>query len=202
MYPDFQSDKIVSLHTCVLFTAVRLESGSIYWWGVLPFAQRKRLLEKYTNKKKSSSKQQKKKTWVGSPSLHWTQLYENKESFDNMSKDYLLFELSKLNQRQRVWECMTLVGSSLRFEKSAYMLIRCFKFWPLPLKANFWPISTPFNTWNRGSTASTPIKTLQPPLNFGCQHVWQSVTMNGGQNLAFFTNICQNKQSYQQRQIF
>ena len=62
LYPDFQSDKIVSLHTCVLFTAVRLESGAIYWWGVLPFAQRKRLLEKYTNKKKSSSKQQKKKS--------------------------------------------------------------------------------------------------------------------------------------------
>ena len=68
MYPDFQSDKIVSLHTCVLFTAVRLESGSIYWWGVLPFAQRKRLLEKYTNKKKSSSKQQKKKSKSGTNS--------------------------------------------------------------------------------------------------------------------------------------
>ena len=61
LYPDFQADKIVSLHTCVLFTAVRLDSGSIYWWGVLPFAQRKKLLEKYTNKKKSNSKHQKKK---------------------------------------------------------------------------------------------------------------------------------------------
>ena len=57
LYPEFVSDKIISLHTCVLFTAVRLESGAIYWWGVLPFAQRKKLLEKYTNKKKSSSKQ-------------------------------------------------------------------------------------------------------------------------------------------------
>lgn len=62
LYPEFQSDKIVSLHTCVLFTTVRLESGAIYWWGVLPFAQRKKLLEKYTNKKKSSSKQQKRKS--------------------------------------------------------------------------------------------------------------------------------------------
>ena len=61
LYPDFQADKIVSLHTCVLFTAVRLDSGAIYWWGVLPFAQRKKLLEKYTNKKKSNSKHQKKK---------------------------------------------------------------------------------------------------------------------------------------------
>ena len=63
LYPEFQNDKIISLHTCVLYTAVRLESGAIYWWGVLPFAQRKKLLEKHTNKKKTtSSKQQKKKS--------------------------------------------------------------------------------------------------------------------------------------------
>ena len=66
LYPEFQSDKIISLHTCILFTAVRLESGAIYWWGVLPFAQRKKLLEKYTNKKKSTSKQQRKKSKSGS----------------------------------------------------------------------------------------------------------------------------------------
>ncbi len=66
LYPEFQADKIISLHTCVLFTAVRLESGAIYWWGVLPFNQRKRLLEKYTNKKKSSSKQHQRKSKSGS----------------------------------------------------------------------------------------------------------------------------------------
>ena len=48
-------DKILSLHTCVLFTAVRTESGNVFWWGILPFQQRKKLIEKYTNKKKSLS---------------------------------------------------------------------------------------------------------------------------------------------------
>lgn len=67
MYPEFQADKIVSLHTCVLYTAVQLESGAIFWWGVLPFSQRKKLLEKYTNKKKTSSKHQQKKKKIPTP---------------------------------------------------------------------------------------------------------------------------------------
>ncbi|KAJ8321996.1 hypothetical protein KUTeg_000467 [Tegillarca granosa] len=51
-FPEFQTDKIVSLHTCSLYTCARLESGALYWWGVMPFAQRKKLVEK-TKKKKS-----------------------------------------------------------------------------------------------------------------------------------------------------
>ena len=52
-----QNDRIASLHTCVLYTAVRLEnSGQVYWWGILPFNQRKRLLDKYANKKRSVDK--------------------------------------------------------------------------------------------------------------------------------------------------
>merc|ERR1711976_820389 len=39
LYPEFANDKIISLHTCVLYTAVKLESGAIFWWGVLPFNQ-------------------------------------------------------------------------------------------------------------------------------------------------------------------
>lgn len=49
-YTEFQTDKIVSLHTCPLYTVARLESGALYWWGVLPFTQRKRLWEKYRTK--------------------------------------------------------------------------------------------------------------------------------------------------------
>ena len=52
-FPELGSDKIVSLHTCVLYTAVRTDTGSLYWWGVLPPAQRKKLLDKYSSKKKS-----------------------------------------------------------------------------------------------------------------------------------------------------
>ncbi|CAG9865425.1 unnamed protein product [Phyllotreta striolata] len=49
-YTEFQTDKIASLYTCPLYTVARLESGCLYWWGVLPFAQRKRLWEKYRTK--------------------------------------------------------------------------------------------------------------------------------------------------------
>ncbi|XP_060518971.1 E3 ubiquitin-protein ligase UBR5 isoform X3 [Cylas formicarius] len=49
-YTEFQSDRITALHTCPLYTVARLESGALYWWGVLPFLQRKRLWEKYRTK--------------------------------------------------------------------------------------------------------------------------------------------------------
>ncbi|XP_018572709.1 E3 ubiquitin-protein ligase hyd isoform X3 [Anoplophora glabripennis] len=49
-YNEFQTDKITALYTCPIYTVARLESGSLYWWGVLPFAQRKRLWEKYKAK--------------------------------------------------------------------------------------------------------------------------------------------------------
>ncbi|XP_014221919.1 E3 ubiquitin-protein ligase hyd isoform X2 [Trichogramma pretiosum] len=49
-FTEFTMDKIVSLHTCSLYTVARLESGALYWWGVLPFAQRMKLWEKYKSK--------------------------------------------------------------------------------------------------------------------------------------------------------
>ncbi|XP_026278748.1 E3 ubiquitin-protein ligase UBR5 [Frankliniella occidentalis] len=49
-FTEFQLDDIVSLHTCILYTVARLESGAMYWWGILPFSQRKRLWEKYRAK--------------------------------------------------------------------------------------------------------------------------------------------------------
>ncbi|CAL1688637.1 unnamed protein product [Lasius platythorax] len=49
-FTEFTLDKIVSLYTCALYTVARLESGTLYWWGVLPFAQRKKLWEKYKAK--------------------------------------------------------------------------------------------------------------------------------------------------------
>ncbi|XP_021934340.1 E3 ubiquitin-protein ligase UBR5 isoform X2 [Zootermopsis nevadensis] len=49
-FTEFTVDHIVSLHTCTLYTVARLESGALYWWGVLPFGQRKRLWEKHRAK--------------------------------------------------------------------------------------------------------------------------------------------------------
>ncbi|XP_017768727.1 PREDICTED: E3 ubiquitin-protein ligase UBR5 isoform X3 [Nicrophorus vespilloides] len=49
-YTEFQNDKINGLYTCPLYTVAKLESGALYWWGVLPFQQRKRLWEKYRAK--------------------------------------------------------------------------------------------------------------------------------------------------------
>ena len=31
-FPEFQSDNIVSLHVCSLYTCARLDSGALYWW--------------------------------------------------------------------------------------------------------------------------------------------------------------------------
>uniref|UniRef100_A0A674A799 E3 ubiquitin-protein ligase UBR5 n=1 Tax=Salmo trutta TaxID=8032 RepID=A0A674A799_SALTR len=56
VYPELQGERIVSLHCCALYTCAQLES-SLYWWGVVPFSQRKKMLEKARakNKKPKSS---------------------------------------------------------------------------------------------------------------------------------------------------
>lgn len=51
-FPEFQQDPVVALHVCSLFSCVRLQSGALYWWGVLPFSQRKKLWEKATSRAK------------------------------------------------------------------------------------------------------------------------------------------------------
>ncbi|XP_074657055.1 E3 ubiquitin-protein ligase UBR5-like [Tubulanus polymorphus] len=53
-FPEFQCDAIKSLHTCSLYTCARLESGALYWWGVMPFGQRKRIIEKARSRAKKS----------------------------------------------------------------------------------------------------------------------------------------------------
>ncbi|KAG8192530.1 hypothetical protein JTE90_015165 [Oedothorax gibbosus] len=55
IFPEFQQEKIVSLHVCSLYSCIRLESGAIYWWGVAPYNQRKRLWEKARAKSKKQS---------------------------------------------------------------------------------------------------------------------------------------------------
>jgi hypothetical protein len=37
-FTEFTSDKIVSLHTCALYTVAKLESGTLYWWLVYIFS--------------------------------------------------------------------------------------------------------------------------------------------------------------------
>ncbi|XP_035430151.1 E3 ubiquitin-protein ligase UBR5 isoform X5 [Spodoptera frugiperda] len=46
-FMEFGSDKAISLHVCSLYTVARLDSGALYWWGVLPLGQRARLWEKH-----------------------------------------------------------------------------------------------------------------------------------------------------------
>ncbi|XP_068706016.1 E3 ubiquitin-protein ligase UBR5-like [Montipora foliosa] len=45
-FAEFSGDKVVSVHTCSLYTCAQMSSGALYWWGILPFEQRKKLLEK------------------------------------------------------------------------------------------------------------------------------------------------------------
>ncbi|XP_029848951.2 E3 ubiquitin-protein ligase UBR5 isoform X8 [Ixodes scapularis] len=51
-FPELQQDPVVALHVCSLYSCVRLQSGALYWWGVLPFSQRKKLWEKATSRAK------------------------------------------------------------------------------------------------------------------------------------------------------
>lgn len=60
-YPEFALDKIISLHTCSLYTVARTESGELFWWGVLPFTQRKKIWDKYRAKSKKPQRKEKEK---------------------------------------------------------------------------------------------------------------------------------------------
>lgn len=51
-FPEFSCEKIESLYTCNLYTVARTEGNNLYWWGVLPFGQRKRLWDKHKAKVK------------------------------------------------------------------------------------------------------------------------------------------------------
>lgn len=49
---DMGSDKISNVYTCALYTVVKTENNSLFWWGVLPFNQRKKLWDRYMTKSK------------------------------------------------------------------------------------------------------------------------------------------------------
>ena len=52
----FQGQKLTQLYVCNLYSLVRTDSNSLYWWGVLPFSQRKKLWDKYRTKSKKTSR--------------------------------------------------------------------------------------------------------------------------------------------------
>ncbi|XP_022696858.1 E3 ubiquitin-protein ligase UBR5-like isoform X3 [Varroa jacobsoni] len=54
LFNEFQGERILSIHVCSLYSCVRLESGGIYWWGVLPFSQRKKIWERMCQRSKQS----------------------------------------------------------------------------------------------------------------------------------------------------
>lgn len=45
-------ERIAGLYTCTMYTVVRMDSGALHWWGVIPFGQRKRLWDKHKAKVK------------------------------------------------------------------------------------------------------------------------------------------------------
>ncbi|XP_015788176.1 E3 ubiquitin-protein ligase UBR5 [Tetranychus urticae] len=52
-FSDFQmAEKILSLHVCSLYSCVRLDNGTLYWWGIAPFSHRKKMWEKTKTKAK------------------------------------------------------------------------------------------------------------------------------------------------------
>uniref|UniRef100_A0A1I8HVS9 WD_REPEATS_REGION domain-containing protein n=1 Tax=Macrostomum lignano TaxID=282301 RepID=A0A1I8HVS9_9PLAT len=50
LFPDFQTDRVVSIYCSSLLTAAKCASGDIYWWGVLPFSSRRKAIEKARKK--------------------------------------------------------------------------------------------------------------------------------------------------------
>lgn len=51
-FAELASERIVALYTCTMYTLARTETGGLYWWGVIPFGQRKRLWDKHKAKSK------------------------------------------------------------------------------------------------------------------------------------------------------
>ncbi|XP_071854621.1 E3 ubiquitin-protein ligase UBR5-like isoform X3 [Apostichopus japonicus] len=56
-FGEFQGDKIVRVSTSSLFSCAWLESGHIYWWGVLPLAVRKKVMEKAKEKVRAKKRE-------------------------------------------------------------------------------------------------------------------------------------------------
>ncbi|XP_058978714.1 E3 ubiquitin-protein ligase hyd isoform X2 [Musca domestica] len=56
LFGEFIVDPIVSVNVCSLYTAVRTENNNVYWWGVLPFDQRRYLWDKSRTKLKKPFK--------------------------------------------------------------------------------------------------------------------------------------------------
>lgn len=54
LFSELQGERIQSIHVCSLYSCVRLYNGSIYWWGVLPFSQRKKIWERMCQRSKQS----------------------------------------------------------------------------------------------------------------------------------------------------
>ncbi|KAL7740186.1 hypothetical protein ACLKA6_003892 [Drosophila palustris] len=55
-FNEFNMDPIATIHVCSLYTAVRTDNNNIYWWGVLPFDQRRYLWDKFRTKTKKPFK--------------------------------------------------------------------------------------------------------------------------------------------------
>ncbi|XP_055848021.1 E3 ubiquitin-protein ligase hyd [Episyrphus balteatus] len=55
-YPDIFSEGISSLHTSTLFTVARTTGHNLFWWGVLPFEQRRHLWDRFRSKTKKPVK--------------------------------------------------------------------------------------------------------------------------------------------------
>ncbi|KAH8294942.1 hypothetical protein KR018_004468 [Drosophila ironensis] len=56
LFNEFTMEAITKINVCSLYTVVRTENNNIYWWGVLPFDQRRYLWDKFRTKTKKPFK--------------------------------------------------------------------------------------------------------------------------------------------------
>ncbi|XP_028405111.1 E3 ubiquitin-protein ligase UBR5-like isoform X2 [Dendronephthya gigantea] len=52
LFSDFEKEKIQEIYTCPLYTCIQTVPGNLYWWGILPSNQRRKLLEKAKSRAK------------------------------------------------------------------------------------------------------------------------------------------------------
>eukprot|EP00794_Sanderia_malayensis_P011765 gene11765-12982_t len=54
-FAEFRNQPVTALHVCDLYSCVQLVNGSLMWWGVFPFEQRRKLMDKVKQKAKKSA---------------------------------------------------------------------------------------------------------------------------------------------------
>ncbi|MPC22949.1 E3 ubiquitin-protein ligase hyd [Portunus trituberculatus] len=102
VHPELQNERILSLHTCQLYTCAWCESGSLFWWGVLPFNQRKKLWEKFRSKSRKQRSEITEGVQVSFDFFHFPSFLKN---YMRTNKSGVVCKAAKLSRQCPDLEC-------------------------------------------------------------------------------------------------